>query len=147
MLYHSVLFSTEVEGPDRVQTASVGRLFRGRRVLSISGGDPVCITVEGGETHLVPAGSVLHTEGAAPAPKVTTKGNTAVPPKVELGAGGVRAVTFMDGFRQRTIKLGDLMAGSWVTSFVKGDPATVVLANGSVGMEFSAGSVSKWTMA
>jgi hypothetical protein len=126
-------------------------MFRGSRVLAISGGDPVVVILERGEVFSVPGGSVVRTEASA-APRATRTEKVTVP-ALPSHPGEVRAVSYHSGAHGvRTIRVGGYYRGNLlVVSISRGDPVMLGLMDAH-DIETSeilcgAGSVAEWRYA
>jgi hypothetical protein len=147
---HSVTFNRVETGQQ--ERATVGHMFRGSRVLAISGDDPVVVILERGEVFTIPGGSVLRTEASA-APRATRTEKVTVPALPAAHPGAVKGVSYHSGAHGvRTLAVGDLVPGSLrVVSIVRGDPVmvSVLSARGTISSYelCGAGSVAAWRYA
>jgi hypothetical protein len=148
MAYVAITFVSESADPKRrVRRAVVGRQLGDQgQVLAIDGSDPVSIVLYGGRIITIPAGSILKVEHdkVGPPPK-----RVAVPPKLApqtpVGLnGGPRAVTFHSGLEEHTLAVGEMLDGKRVRALIQGDPTSVIMEDGSVGLEIAGGSISRW---
>jgi hypothetical protein len=145
VLRRSVKFNTWETGAAAM--ATVGHLYAGRQVIQIAdAGDGIAITFDGGETRLVPAGSVVTAEPVDSPP---------VPPVVRRrvrcaeAVGRRPAVIYHTGLPgqevERRVAVGDTLDefGSYVEQIIVGDPCRVLLKSGQM-VEFSAGALVRF---
>jgi hypothetical protein len=145
--YAAITFTAEgATGKQRVQRAVVGRMFRDKQVLHIGGEDPITILHYGGHVIQVPAGSVLQVEfdRAGPPPKRVAVPAQRPDPPMPPG-GGPRAVTFHSGLHELTIAVGENLDGKPVRALIQGDPCSVIMEDGTLGLEIPAGSIVRWS--
>jgi hypothetical protein len=116
----------------------------GVTILLLAGGDPVTVTMEGGATETIPAGSIVHAVPVEDEASVVPRAVAPRPMARKPADGGRRpAILIHSQFGPRLIGVGDTVDGSYVVGIVPGDPHTVSLKNGVV-LQFGAGALVRY---